>query len=531
MTRFLTWLAGFLVLTIVALFIVSFFLDPIVRASVERRVNEKLVGYRTHLGHAHLQLLSGTLTLSDLRIVQTLFPKPPVANIPEMEISIEWHNLLLGRIVAKLAIYKPAFNVNLPQLQAVSTSKVPLKNAGWQQAIENVYPFKIDRFDIVDGNFTYVDDDPHHPLRMQRLDLTADNIRNIRSPRDPFPSPVRIDATVFETGHISIKGRANFLTVPSASWNVDFKYQNLPLSALDQVARRANIAVHSGVLEGDGSAEYTPKIEDVDLHETTLTGLKAEYFHKAATATAEANRVTTVKNTAQEVENKPRVRMRIRELNIVRGSLTFNSDAGKQPYSLDVSDLTARVRNLGNHTDQGAAAFDATGRVMNSGTLKATGSFKPEARTADFDIDAAVENVDLPSLNKLLLAYGRFDVQAGTVSVYSSDHIHNGYLQGYVKPMFSNLEVYSRQKDKGKPLLHQAYEAVIGAAAKLFKNHSTLQVATKIDISGKLSDPNSSNWQAFVQLLDNAFVKAILPGFDHQVGSQANDSRSTRASH
>jgi Domain of Unknown Function (DUF748) len=530
MKRFLTWLAGFLLLTVAALFGASFFLDPIVRTGVERRMNEKLVGYRTYLGHAHLQLLSGTLTLSDLRVMQLLYPKPAVANIPEMDISIEWHDLLLGRVVAKLAIYKPAFNVNLPQLHAVSTAKVPLKNAGWQEAIENVYPFKIDNFDIVDGNFTYIDNDPQRPLKMEHLNLTADNIRNIRAPRDPFPSPVQIDATVFETGRVTIKGRANFLTVPTASCNVDFRYHDIPLSELDQVARRANLAVHAGEFEGAGSAKYTPKIEDVDLRETTLTGLKAEYFHRATTAQAESKRLTTVRKTAQEVENKPQVRMRIREFNVVRGELTFNSDAAKQPYSLDVSDINARVRNLGSRSDQGAAAFDATGRVMNSGTLKATGSFKPEAKTADFDLNAALENIDLPSLNKLLLAYGRFDVQAGMVSVYTSDHVHNGYLRGYVKPMFSNVEVYRRQKDQGKPILHQAYEAAIGAAAKLFKNRSTNQVATEVDISGKLSEPNSSTWQAFVRLLSNAFVKAILPGFDRQVGSQANQNRNTAES-
>jgi hypothetical protein len=529
MKRFLSWLAGFLVLIAFALFVASFFLDPIVRARVERNMNEKLVGYRTYLGHAHLQLLSGTLTLSDLKVVQSLYPTPPVANIPDMEISIEWHDLLLGRIVAKLAIYKPAFNVNLPQLRAVRTAKVPLKNAGWQQAIENIYPFKIDRFDIVEGDFTYVDADQAHPLKMERLNLTADNIRNVRSPRDPFPSPVWIDATVFRTGRVSIKGRANFLSEPTASCNVDFKYRDLPLSALDQVAHRANIAVHSGVLEGEGAVEYTPKIEDVDLLETTLTDLNVEYFHKAETAPAESKRATIVKNAAQEVENKPQVRVQLRELIIARGNLTFNNQAGKQPYSLYLTDLNAKVRNLGNRSDQGAAAIDANARVMNNGTLKAIGSFKPEAKTADFDLDAAIENVDLPSLNKLLLAYGRFDVQAGTISVYTSDHVHNGYLQGYVKPLFANIEVYSRQKDKDKPLLHQAYEAVIGGAAKLLKNHRTQQVATKVDISGKLSDPSLSNWQAFVQLIGNAFVKAILPGFDQQVGTQANNNRTTNA--
>lgn len=33
---------------------------------------------------------------------------------------------------------------------------------------------------------------------------------------------------------------------------------------------------------------------------------------------------------------------------------------------------------------------------------------------------------------------------------------------------------------------------------------------------GPLEDPETSTWQAIVNLLRNAFVEAILPGFDGQ---------------
>jgi hypothetical protein len=59
--------------------------------------------------------------------------------------------------------------------------------------------------------------------------------------------------------------------------------------------------------------------------------------------------------------------------------------------------------------------------------------------------------------------------------------------------------VYAAQKDAKKPILHQEYELAIGGAARLLKNRSTQQVATKVDISGPASEPNLSTWQAVGQ--------------------------------
>jgi hypothetical protein len=85
--------------------------------------------------------------------------------------------------------------------------------------------------------------------------------------------------------------------------------------------------------------------------------------------------------------------------------------------------------------------------------------------------------------------------------------------------MFANLKVYDYQKDKGTGVLHQAKELAIGGASHLFKNSRTQQVASEIDLKGKLSSPDLSTWQALAQVLRNAFIEAIIPGFDRAVAS------------
>jgi hypothetical protein len=95
--------------------------------------------------------------------------------------------------------------------------------------------------------------------------------------------------------------------------------------------------------------------------------------------------------------------------------------------------------------------------------------------------------------------------------------------------MFSGLEVYNYQKDKSTGVLHQAKELMIGSASHLFKNRSTQQVATKVDLKGKLTGPDISTRQAIVQVLHNAFIQAILPGFDRAVRTNTATDDGTQA--
>ena len=95
--------------------------------------------------------------------------------------------------------------------------------------------------------------------------------------------------------------------------------------------------------------------------------------------------------------------------------------------------------------------------------------------------------------------------------------------------MFADVEVYNRQKDRNTPIMHQVKELVIGGASHLLKSHRTNQVASDIDLRGKLTSPNVDTWQALGQVLRNAFIQAIIPGFDRAVASKARSDNGGQA--
>ncbi len=524
-SRVARWIAAVIATLVLLIFIASFFLDSMVRSHVLAAMNEKLVGYHTRLGHAHILLLNGSLTLTGLVVVQDAHPTPPVADLPKMAFHIQWREVFLGHVVADALLTHPHVHINLTQLRAEKADPVPLSQKGWQDAIQSIYPFKINLFRIRDGEFTYIDTDPKRPLHFRNLSFRADNIRNIHYKDQEYPSPFHADAVVFEKGRMTIDGKGNFLAKPLPGMLAQYWVENIPLKQFEPELQRANFHVYGGTFSSKGKLEYSSKIDRYEVDEATADGIHLDYVHTSQTAAAETQRMNTAKITAAKVTNAPGVVLKVHQVNLIHSELKFLDEASNPHFRLAVSELNLKATNLSNHLSSGSARLNFTGKLMGSGDTTMTGVLRPEKNGPDFNFDLMSVNTDLTSLNDLLRAYGKFDVAAGRVSIYTQMSMKNHYMTGYVKPIFTDLKVYDPQKDAKKPLLHQAYELALSGAAKLFKNQSTKEVATKIDISGPVSTPNLSVWQAIGQFIQNAFVKAIVPGFDHEV-SQAKSAHS-----
>ena len=120
-------------------------------------------------------------------------------------------------------------------------------------------------------------------------------------------------------------------------------------------------------------------------------------------------------------------------------------------------------------------------------------------------------------VNDLLKAKAGIDVTKGFLSYYSELTVRNNATDGYVKVLFNDLDVYASAQDKNKPLLSKTKEVVADALANVLENRRTDEVATKASISGSLENPDADTWEIITRLVQNAFVKAILPGLDREI--------------
>jgi hypothetical protein len=263
--------------------------------------------------------------------------------------------------------------------------------------------------------------------------------------------------------------------------------------------------------------QYAPWIEQAEVYNATIDNIHLVYTHFAQTNAIEKKHVSEVKQAAKEVNNKPGLQLKVDKLAIEKSWLGYDDKTAKPPYTLFFTDLSMTMTNFSNQFAQGTAVVHLTGKFMGSGDTIIAADFRPERQGPDFTLNVAIRDTDLTSLNDLFRNYGKLDIAGGLFSVFSQMSVKEGETHGYVKPLFTDLKVYSYKQDKNQSWVKQLYEMAVGAVSHLLRNSSTQKVATQVDISGKLDKPNVSDWQALVQVIRNAFIRAILPGFNEQV--------------
>ena len=164
-----------------------------------------------------------------------------------------------------------------------------------------------------------------------------------------------------------------------------------------------------------------------------------------------------------------------------------------------------------------AATIDVDGHPLETASLRAHADFDPYRDKPTFSFAGKLENADLTKFNDFLKAYGNFDVQKGTLAVYSELSAADGRFRGYVKPLIDDLEIFNLQDDKDS-FLQKVWEGVVAVTARAFRNHRENRFATKVSFSGTFDDPQYSTWSVVGQILKNTFIRAIPKGIEHSVG-------------
>jgi hypothetical protein len=207
---------------------------------------------------------------------------------------------------------------------------------------------------------------------------------------------------------------------------------------------------------------------------------------------------------------------------IAASEIGFVNRTKDPAYRAYLSQLEGSISDLGNHASEARARYELRGRFQGSGETHLSGSFKEGAKNPDFDVNLRVEGTDMTRMNEMLRAYGKFDVVAGQFSFYTELKARDGKLEGYVKPLFKGMKVYDKRQDRDKSLFRKAYEMLVGGVAGLLKNHERQEVATVANVSGRIDQPHTSGWQIALRLVENAFFRSVLPGFDRELGGGAS---------
>lgn len=217
------------------------------------------------------------------------------------------------------------------------------------------------------------------------------------------------------------------------------------------------------------------------------------------------------------------VPLRVDRLQIVQGIVRFINPTASPTIDIKLHHIDATAKNLVNSHQLSKdliATVQGTGKTEDKGTVTLSASLDPSTQKPTFDVNFQVNDVGLDNFKPLLETYAPFDLEAGTLEFTMELASDNGKITGYAKPILHQVEVFSWKEDiedDNDGFFRGMAEALSAFIAELFENQSEDQIATRIPLSGSLTDVDAPVFTTIVGVVRNAFIKAIHGDLENSV--------------
>jgi hypothetical protein len=270
---------------------------------VTRYVNKTLhdmEDYGGSVADVDMALYRGAYTIDNIKVFKVngnSNREIPFIEIPKIELRVQWDALLEGALVGRAVLYQPELNfINKEQAG---------EKVDWVERAKELFPVRINRFEIVNGTVTYYDftTEPNVDLRLKDLQLVATNFANVEDPseaerkaaeraqsaggneqeQDPeqrekeekaLPAAIRATAVSIGGGELDLDMRLDPLQkVPNLDMNLRFESVHMP--ALNEFFRayagidveQGTFSVYSEMAVNDGVVKgyIKPVAENVEI--------------------------------------------------------------------------------------------------------------------------------------------------------------------------------------------------------------------------------------------------------------------------
>jgi hypothetical protein len=208
------------------------------------------------------------------------------------------------------------------------------------------------------------------------------------------------------------------------------------------------------------------------------------------------------------------------------GEIHFKDFHSNPKVNIKATNLQVLAQNLTNakHVKEKLPSTVTASAAVYDGEAKLDMKIDPLMPVPTFDMNARLTTLNITKLNDFLQAYGNFDAEKGTISMYCEAAAKDKKITGYVKPIIKDLKVVSWKEDKDN-LGKVAWESVVGAVAWLLNNKPKDQIATRASFTGNIDNPDVNLWSIIGQLLRNAFIQALFPALENSVNLNAVDKK------
>jgi hypothetical protein len=513
-------LLGLIAILVVIVFIGAWLLEDRGRAYVEQEANRRATDYVIQVKGLRLHPLRLSVDLHDVRVAHKRHPDPPIVTVQQTTVGVRWTSLLRARLEGDLLVDGATVRVTRPQSGPVQEAvRAHAPNVDEQQVWQDKV-LALPRVGLTvavrNGRVAYFESKGQPVLELDDVRLDVGQLYNTKAEQGDYPVQIALRAHLPHGGELKVDGAVDAFAKPHAAGAVDVLLGHFDLKPLAPVADRYHTKLHGGILTLEGHVEYAPWRKQYELRDVALENLVANYVYEPAAPKPEKG--AAKKGAQKTVEaQEPTADIRIERTKLTKCELGVVHAGVDPPYRVFVTDLSVDLSNFSTRLKEKAAQLTAQGRFMASGDLKIRGLFRPDPKDPDFDLSVRLVRSQVKMLNDLLMAHGKIDVAGGDFSVYSQFQVQHGKIEGYVKPIIRDLDVYNSDQDRGKGVMRKAYEAAIGGATELLQNTETEEAATKVQVTGTIQNAQLDAWQAAMRLVQNAFFQIIIPRFERPV--------------
>lgn len=202
----------------------------------------------------------------------------------------------------------------------------------------------------------------------------------------------------------------------------------------------------------------------------------------------------------------------IENLHLKNSAAYFTERKLKAPFDVKLENIELTARDLRTRAHELSSPFFFSALLQGHAPIKAGGKLDVLSRPPRGRIGIELENLNVASLNRLLLLYIPLDVTKGKFSFYSEISTAASEAKGYFKFFLEDGDIIAASQDfkSGK---HFAYELLSAFGNWILKNNKTGKIAAEVPFEYKKSKLNINTSAAFWSAVKNHW-KALKPGLN-----------------
>lgn len=228
---------------------------------VRDQINQQMATlgpYRGHVADVDLHLWRGAYSIDGMLIEKASGKVPvPLLKAPRIDLSVSWHQLLHGAVVAEVVFDRPELNLVDGRSESSSQSG---RGVDWHAQLERLLPIQLNEVLVHDGTvaFRAFDTKPAVDLKATKVEATILNLTNVRGASGKRVAELDAHAMVLDDAPLETHASFDpFGTLDDFTFNLRvLKLKLKQLNPLLQAYARLDVA--------SGEGEFLMELEATD---------------------------------------------------------------------------------------------------------------------------------------------------------------------------------------------------------------------------------------------------------------------------